>query len=773
MTSICEHINEQHITWSVQGQMIYKDQCTRCFVEAKSENGIQVCLKCFNGGCIEMHSPQHSDQHNHFIVLNIRLYEIEQPQQKVEDINKLVIADIPQLQSETSVICLKCQKILSSPELDGLVQSIKQANSAFQRQAIAQWEHTAQPCEHTLTMEQIPLVEKNLQKCRSCHLSSNLWLCLYCGHVGCGRKMYDGSGGNNHAVDHSKDYQHHLVVKLGTITSDGKGDVYCYKCDDEVIDNFLKEHLANYGIEIEKQVKTEKTIAELTLDANLTLQLSKLIEEGQILDPIFGPEFTGIDNIGNTCYMNSVVQVLFSIPEFQQLYSLDHQFICTALPYNCVLCQISKVNHGLNSGDFSIKKVSKSALDTEGAQKDFYQDGIRLYDFKQLVAKGNQHFLSNHQQDALEYWQLLNSFFQKTEKQFKLQQLSSIFSYDQTTILKCVNCGGHKVNVVKNQEFKVPVEQPTQDQIDLYHIQEKQKYEERIKTMKPEDIKPFQLNDLPEYDTTFEKSLQLLKQGERVDMFCPKCQSLQVFVKQEYFKTFPKYLFVPVIRFVQENWVPKKLNASIKIQQFYDLADFKEPVLQDIDALKEQNVQEYTEDNLQTLMGMGFGENRCKRALIKYKNDVEAAMMFIMESLDDPTQDQPLQQKQQGPQISEEFVEQIVAMGFNQDQARFALSKTDNNLERAMDYIFNHDLELEMKQPQEKQQQKQDQFENQTSKYELFACIVHLGKSVHCGHYVSYIKKNGEWILYNDSKVAKSAEPALNKGYMYIFRRLD
>lgn len=57
--------------------------------------------------------------------------------------------------------------------------------------------------------------------------------------------------------------------------------------------------------------------------------------------------------------------------------------------------------------------------------------------------------------------------------------------------------------------------------------------------------------------------------------------------------------------------------------------------------------------------------------------------------------------------------------------------------------------------------------------YLLLACIVHLGKSVHCGHYVSYIKKNGEWILFNDSKVAKSAEPALHKGYMYIFRRID
>jgi ubiquitin carboxyl-terminal hydrolase 5/13 len=34
-------------------------------------------------------------------------------------------------------------------------------------------------------------------------------------------------------------------------------------------------------------------------------------------------------------------------------------------------------------------------------------------------------------------------------------------------------------------------------------------------------------------------------------------------------------------------------------------------------------------------MGMGFGENRCKRALIKHKNDVENAMMYIMETLDD------------------------------------------------------------------------------------------------------------------------------------------
>ncbi|CAD8213757.1 unnamed protein product [Paramecium octaurelia] len=771
MTSTCEHINEQHITWQIEGQMIHKNQCTRCFVEAKSDNGIQVCLKCFNGACIEIHSPQHSYQHNHYIVLNIRLYEIEQQKQSLDEITKQLKEDIPQLETETSVICLKCQKLLNSPWLDALVQSIiKQANTTLQRLPIN--EYKIQPCEHTITIQQRPLTVKNLQKCRRCRMSNNLWLCLECGHVGCGRKIFDGSGGNNHAVDHSDELQHHVVVKLGTITSDGQADVFCYKCDDEVVDNLLKEHLATYGIEIEKQVKTEKTMAELTLDANLVIQLSKLIEEGTVLDPIFGPEYTGIDNIGNTCYMNSVIQVFFSIPEFKQLYSLEHQFNCTSMPYNCVLCQICKVNHGLNSGDFSIKKVSKGL---QGALGNFYQDGIKLYDFKQLVAKGNQNFLFNHQQDAQEYWQLLNSFFQKTEKQFQLPQLSSIFSFDQTTILECVNCGGHKVNLVKNQEFKLPVELPTQDQIDLYRTQQKQKYEERMKSTNPQEIKPFSLKDLPEYDTTFERCLELLKEGERVDIFCPQCQSLQLFIKKEYFKTFPKYLFVPVNRFIQENWVPKKLKASIKIKEIYDFGDFKEPVLQDKDAIKEQTEQEYTEDNLQILMGMGFGENRCKRALIKQKNDIEAAMIFIMESLGDLTQDELLDQNEK---INEAFIEQIVIMGFNHDQARFALSKTvkkkDNNLKRAMDYLFNHDLEAEMNQAQAKQQQqKQDQFDNQTSKYELFACIVHLGRSVQSGHYVSYIKKNGGWILYNDSKVAKIVEPSLNNGYMYIFKRLD
>lgn len=39
-------------------------------------------------------------------------------------------------------------------------------------------------------------------KCEQCDLTQNLWLNLTDGSILCGRKFYDGSGGNDHAVEH-------------------------------------------------------------------------------------------------------------------------------------------------------------------------------------------------------------------------------------------------------------------------------------------------------------------------------------------------------------------------------------------------------------------------------------------------------------------------------------------------------------------------------------------------------------------------------------------
>ncbi len=74
-----------------------------------------------------------------------------------------------------------------------------------------------------------------------------------------------------------------------------------------MLDNNLAEHLAKCGIVMAAQTKTEKSIAEMNLEANLNLTLSKVLEEGKTLVPVFGPGLTGMENLGNSCYMNSVV----------------------------------------------------------------------------------------------------------------------------------------------------------------------------------------------------------------------------------------------------------------------------------------------------------------------------------------------------------------------------------------------------------------------------------------------------------------------------------
>lgn len=60
-------------------------------------------------------------------------------------------------------------------------------------------------------------------KCSKCDMRENLWLNMTDGSILCGRRYFDGSGGNNHAVEHYRETGYPLAVKLGTITPDGAG----------------------------------------------------------------------------------------------------------------------------------------------------------------------------------------------------------------------------------------------------------------------------------------------------------------------------------------------------------------------------------------------------------------------------------------------------------------------------------------------------------------------------------------------------------------------
>lgn len=167
-------------------------------------------------------------------------------------------------------------------------------------------------------------------KCDKCDLTQNLWLNLTDGTILCGRKFYDGTGGNDHAVEHYRATGHPLAVKLGTITKEGKGDVFSYDEDDMVDDPNLIVHLAHWGINIAQMEKTDKSMIELELDLNQKFgEWVALQEAASKLKPIYGPGYTGLTNLGNSCYLNSVMQTIFVIPDFIKRFVLFMKFYQT------------------------------------------------------------------------------------------------------------------------------------------------------------------------------------------------------------------------------------------------------------------------------------------------------------------------------------------------------------------------------------------------------------------------------------------------------------
>lgn len=128
-----------------------------------------------------------------------------------------------------------------------------------------------------------------LAHCQKCDLKENLWLCLTCGSLGCGRQQFGGLGGNGHGLQHFEETQHPISVKLGTITPEGNAgifhtpddlteqalngntDIYCYICNDSKLDPDLARHLATFGINVQTQTKTEKSMTELVSHFEMNL----------------------------------------------------------------------------------------------------------------------------------------------------------------------------------------------------------------------------------------------------------------------------------------------------------------------------------------------------------------------------------------------------------------------------------------------------------------------------------------------------------------------
>ncbi|KAL8950480.1 MAG: hypothetical protein Q9222_003496 [Ikaeria aurantiellina] len=769
-------------------------------------NGLNVCLYCFNGGCCQErdHAEIHYQSTKHPLVLNIKRSRkktevclnctlgcasicglLLQPQrdQPPQKITKLAIAaetEVDRYDTETQVHCYECgadNVDKQSGRLPQVVDGVLKANTFAKQAEVQAWEQEITPCEHTLCLQQEAprqIESQDLGHCSMCELKENLWLCLECGNLGCGRQQFGGTGGNSHGLKHTELTSHAIAVKLGSITPDGTADIYCYACNEERTDPELSSHLAHWGINIAEREKTEKSLTEMQIEQNMKWEFSMTTEDGKELKPIFGKGFTGLKNLGNSCYLASILQCLFSMPAFADRYFHPQGSPpATSTPAEDLETQLRKVADGLLSGRYSYP--DSDVISSEDSPYIPHQKGLAPAMLKHLVGRGHEEFSTMRQQDAFELLLHLFKLITRSPHPAPAQDPVKAFHFVMEQRLQCIAC--NKVRYRSDEQDNISIPVPVRRKLRVINSDDSDE--------KPKD----------EFEpVTLKECLDIFTGAEEVELTCPACSSKAGFMKRSLFKTFPEVLAVNARRFELVNWVPTKLDVPVVVDdEPFNLDVYMSSGQKDGEELLPEEAgtmaeaSEFVPNQLavEQLEAMGFPRIRCEKALHATGNsDADTAMNWLFAHMEDPDIDEPLDLKptpggNASTGADPESVEMMASMGISAPQARKALKETGGDVSRAVDWVFSHpddqgDFQDEAAESSggEKTIAGSSQL---PARFRLSSIVCHKGSSIHAGHYVAFIRKqlpeatSDSWVLYNDEKVVEAVDIDEMKKFAYVY----
>lgn len=806
-------------------EKVYKDECVFTMDTPFSAGGLAVNLSTWMGvgaDVIDLDVRRNSSKGGLYLVQKFTRKEKQKPEgaaapqsvsllleDKYETVKDYSLLVVDQSGERTSVK-------LPNPDLPVFVQSCIDAIIAHQGAksmddvARYQEDQDVKESKYAKNLVQLPAVKKISPKpkdwkCGVTGDTSNLWLNLSDGFIGGGRKFFDGSGGSNGALDHYKEErtkgnEFPLVVKLGTITPNG-ADVYSYAPDEDemVKDPLLAKHLEHWGIDIMKMEKTDKTLAEMEADFNLSYDWSRICESDEALERLRGPGLIGLKNLGNSCYMNSTVQLLLGLDEAKRRYADSDMRIRASAPSEAaqdLITQMAKLTDGLTGSRYGPPWKDG---DDEDDPRLLVAPGM----FRSLIGRNHQEFSSGRQQDAGEFLQYFLEQLGRAERTALGSRLEagspfgSFFEFATEERLQESHGRRVKYSRARQNMLGLPVKLEDSDNLaDITAFRAAHPDQPEAKKAKTEG-EP----EEPKAVIQLKACLDRFAAAEDGVTFRGVTVSKSVRLA-----TMPRYLLVQLQRYyVDEKWCPAKLDCKVPMPDTLDLEhlrargaqpgeeQFAEEAEAPAGAAAVPAGPQPDEMIVVQLVSMDISENAAKRAALATQNSgAEAAISWYFEHSGDPDINAPLPSGGGGgggaaageAAVDPEALMMLTSMGFSEAHVKGALKACGGNAERAADWLFSHSDDLDAALAQVSGGgggaaaagggATDTPCDDGVGKYTLVGFISHIGKNTGSGHYVCHAKRGKHgWVIFNDQKVAKSSSPPLELGFIYLYRRDD